>query len=69
MQKKTKRSYEIMFNAIHDLLPPNQQDGPEKFFSDFEHGTLYRFGTFMNGQYMEFPERVTLQRNATDGGR
>ena len=29
MQNKTKRSYEIMFNAIHDLLPPNQQDGPK----------------------------------------
>ena len=29
---------------------------------------LYSLGTFMNGQYREFPERITLQWHGTDGG-
>ena len=45
MQNKTERSYEIMFNALRDLLPRNQQDGPERFSSDFELAATNAFST------------------------
>ena len=69
MQNKTERSYEILFNAIHDLLPSNQQDGPEKFSGDFELAATNAFSTtFPNAEkqfcYFHFSQSIWRKAQA-----
>lgn len=71
MLNKSQRSYEILFQAVKDLLPENKTNGPLKLSSDFELAATNAFLTVFTNttlQYCYFHFSQSLRRKAQASG-